>query len=153
MLAAVSKAIISNVNDYQKQVELFSHISTLEQEYPHFKEWYYNTVLPETRAGLRKIIVASIENSIAGVLILKNCKEKKICTLRVAPDYRHNGLGHLFMDVAIHELETAYPLITVSDNHINEFEKLLNDYNFKLTGMYYEKYIDGHFELAFNGYL
>lgn len=153
MSTATHNTLISCVNDIQAQIDLYNHISTLEQEYPHFKEWYYTTVLPETSVGLRKIIVAHIDNSFAGVLILKDSDEKKICTLRVAPEYRGNGLGHQFMSIALCELNTEHPLITVSDKHIAEFKNLLHDYDFKFTEMYFERYIKNRYELAFNGHL
>lgn len=153
MSTAIHGLYISLVNNEQKQIDLYSHITALEQEYPHFKEWYYNTVLPETSVGLRKIMVARVEDRVAGVLILKDFKEKKICTLRIAPEYRGNGLGHQFMKIAVHELGTKYPLITVSDNHLDEFKKLLLDFDFKIKGMYFDKYIKGRCEVAFNGYL
>lgn len=149
----IPNMLISCVNDFQRQDELYAHISSLEQEYPFFMDWYYNTVLPGTTIGLRKIIVATIEDNIAGVLILKDASEKKICTLRVESEYRGNGLGHRLMNIAIRELKTEYPLITVSDIHIDEFMTLFRDNKFRFSKMYFEKYIKGHYEIAFNGYL
>ena len=133
--------------------QVYSSLSVLEAEYPNFKKWFYGKVVPELRFGTREIIVAYVSNQIAGILILKDSNEKKICTLRVMPDFQHMGIGHAFMDFAINKLNCKHPLITVSDSHVSEFSNLFNEYGFVQTEVLPNYYVNGHSEYCFNGYL
>ena len=102
----------------------------------------------------RIFFVAWHEDKPAGILILKDADEKKICTLRVMPEFRRMGVGHQLMDCAISALNTTHPIITVSDDHIQEFSKLLiKDYKFVPTEIHYGYYRENHVEYVFNGVL
>lgn len=133
--------------------QLFNTVESLEKEYPQFDRWYFEKVIPETLTGTRAVYTVDVFGDHAGVLILKNSNEKKICTLRVQPPYQGMGIGDYLMRVAIHELKTAHPLITVSSIHIDEFEKLLKKYGFKMTEIHLGKYQKEYAELVFNGHL
>ena len=87
----------------------------------------------------------------AAVLILKNTDEKKICTLRVAEDYRNQGIATALLKVAFKELQCARPIITVSSYHIDEFKSLLEKNGFVLYKEYIDYYKQGIVEYAFNG--
>ena len=91
---------------------------------------------------------------INGVLVLKNTNsEKKICTLYVDKESRLNGIGQRFIDIAFNELDTDKPLITVSDNRISNFSRLLKKNNFEIVDSLSNYYSENHVEYTFNGHL
>ena len=97
----------------------FSELSKLEQQmyynyiylflmeanmqYPAFSVWYGNLFTDDLKLKPeREIIVCEKEYEIAGVTILKSTKEEaKICTMYVAEQYRHNGLGRRLMELSL----------------------------------------------------
>lgn len=149
-----NEATISCIQSDQLAIKrVYEALTSLEQEYPHFKQWFFETTVPGVVAGTRKIFTASVSNKIAGVLIVKDADEKKICTLRVQQEYRRMGIGHQLMECAVQTLNTSKPLITVSDEHFDEFESLFAEFGFVAVAAYVGYYRKGHTEFAFNGYL
>lgn len=149
-----NKATIACVREQAAIIQLYRELAMLQYEYPHFEEWFFEKVLPDAMSGKRKVFTAYCSDQLAGILILKDTDEKKICTLRVLPGFRRIGIGHQLMDCAISALNTLHPVITVSDNHIQEFwDLLMTDYQFKLHEIHYGYYRDKHFEFVFNGSL
>lgn len=131
----------------------YEFLSDLCSEYNNFRQWYYGTVAPGLASGKRLIYAVTDNETIIAVLILKNADEKKICTLRVAESYRHQGIATELLKIACRELQCAKPLITVSSYHIAEFEFLLKKNGFVLFAEYPNYYKQGVTEYAFNGYL
>lgn len=147
-------ASILRITNKQLAIGVYNSLVTLEQEYPDFKKWFFGSVVPELESGHRNLFVAYYDKKIAGILITKDSlEEKKICTLRVSPECRNAGIGTQLMAVAISTLNTAKPLITVSDDHISEFLKLFNNFGFVLNSIHVDYYRRGHIEYAFNGTL
>lgn len=147
-------ATISCVENSQLAIEhIYGVLSPLNREYPNFKYWFFNTVVPGLSNGTRKIFVAMVSDKIAGILILKDSHEKKICTLRVLPEYRRMGIGRQLMEQAVQTLKTNRPLITVSDEHLDEFNPLFAEFGFSATAAYINCYRQGSTEYAYNGYL
>lgn len=102
----------------------------------------------------REIIICENELKIAGIAILKKDKEeKKICTLRVAKEFQHQGIGHQLVEMCMKELYTDRPMITLHQNKLNQFEKLLDYYNFELEQTQKHYYSIFSTELVFNGFL
>lgn len=132
---------------------VYLFLNDLCGEYNNFRQWYYGTVVPSLTSGKRLIHVVIDNEAIVAVLILKNANEKKICTLRVAENYRHQGIATMLLKVAFRELQCTKPLITVSSYHIAEFESLLKKNGFVLFAEYPNYYKQGVTEYAFNGYL
>ena len=98
------------------------------------------------------LIYAVMDNeTVAAVLILKNADEKKICTLRVAENYRNQGIATALLKIAFKELQCAKPIITVSSYHIDEFKSLLEKNGFVLYKEYMNYYKQGITEYSFNG--
>lgn len=111
----------------------FSELSKLEQQmyynyiylflmeanmqYPAFSVWYGNLFTDDLKLKPeREIIVCEKEYEIAGVTILKSTKEEaKICTVYVAEQYRHNGLGRRLMELSIEWLENEKPVMMLDD--------------------------------------
>lgn len=144
-----------DILEKQQLVKIRNRLLFLKNDYPQFYDWFNNKVITEVQSSKRRVILASTRlNDFAGVLILKNTTaEKKICTLYVSQEIRNKKLGSLFFDIAFEKLETDKPLITVSDDHIREFDKLLKKYKFVLS-----ETIDGYYrskisEYSYNGHL
>ena len=144
---------ITSVQEQLAIEKLYEKLFMLQEEYPEFKNWFFDKVVPETLLNNRRIFVASCGEEIAGVAIVKNSDEKKICTLRVMPEFRHMGIGQKLICVAIEYLQTRYPLITVSDDHVSEFKHLFDKLGFIFTEVHLDYYREGHMEYVFNGNL
>lgn len=142
--------------------DLGDQLVFLKNDYPDFRHWYHNMVIPGLMDRSRQICVAEDpENGqLAGIMILKNTpEEKKISTLCVLDSYRRCGIGTRFIEIASEQLDTSSPFITVSSNHLHEFEdffaklSLRGQVNFSLFYSYEDYYQDGIVEYAFNGLL
>ena len=127
----------------------------LEIEYPNFSNWYHQKVYQGLENGTRSLLIArdNASKKIAGISIIKNYHEKKICTFRILSEFQHKGIGSKLMEKSLEILETDSPLITVSEDHINEFQNILNKFNFKEIKKYDNYYKEGKFEISYNGYL
>ncbi|WP_296021759.1 GNAT family N-acetyltransferase [uncultured Treponema sp.] len=147
---------ISDFDDKYLNLLLYN-LLFLREEYPDFLKWFKAKVEPGIYNRTRKIYTVNTlydSDKIRGVLILKDsCFEKKICTLFVDKSNRLNGIGKLLMNIAFEELETQAPLITVSDDKLNEFDKLLKKYRFLLFSKKDGLYRENHTEYSFNGEL
>ena len=141
---------------YQNQDEMIyvrDILLSLKRNYPNFEQWLEKKVMTQL-GDTRKIIVALSERVIVGVMVLKNTvSEQKICTLWVQEEYRKNGIGTELIKCAIEELETKYPLITVSENSYMNFLPLMEKFNFQLKRRYRGYYRPGVIEYAYNGLL
>ena len=151
----VSFWIQSSMN-FEDRVALFRQIkdflSGLECNYPFFEEWL-DMVFREVVNGKRSIVVLMDKNLdiIVGLAILKNAMdEKKICTLRVANEYRNQGCGSYLIERAIEILKDNKPLITVSEEHVDEFKPLFHKYGFKIADRVKSVYNDNKYEYYFN---
>lgn len=122
--------------------------------YPRHDEWYRG-ITQELKEGTnREMIVAYDGKRIVGVSILKRSQmEKKICSLRVAKGYRGNGLGTILFKKSLDYLETDKPVLTVSQNNKNEFQKIFDYFGFSLEQIYLGKYRSGLNEYCYNGIL
>lgn len=141
---------------YQDQDEMIcvrKILLSLKQNYPNFDQWLDKKVMTQL-GNTRKIIVALSGQVIVGVMVLKNTvSERKICTLWVQKEYRKNRIGTDLIKYAIKELETKYPLITVSENSYMNFLSLMEEFNFQLKRRYRGYYQPGVIEYAYNGLL
>ena len=131
--------------------DIFNFLSDLQNEYSDFKQWFYKKVIPGLTGEERIVYIVKDHNTVAAVLILKNAEEKKICTLRVAKNYRRKGLATWLLQIAFRQLQCAKPIITVSSYHIKEFEPLLRKNGFVPYMKYTNYYKNGISEYAFNG--
>lgn len=127
----------------------------LKQDYPNFRKWYRQTVIPGLATGKRQIYAAAPEKdtqALAGLVILKDTPEqKKICTLYVDEPYRGMGLGDMLLDHAISQLGVSHPLITVSDRHQKAFTALFRRFGFRLFNRYAGYYNHNIIEYSYNG--
>lgn len=151
----VSFLIQSSMN-YEDRISIFHQIkgflSGLECNYPFFEEWL-DKVFREVSNGRRCIIVLMDKtvDVIAGLAILKDTmQEKKICTLRIAKEYRNQGCGSYLIEQAIEILKETKPLITVSEEHVDDFKPLFHKYGFKIEDKVKSVYNENKFEYYFN---
>lgn len=143
---------IAQIYNNKNNVEaVYKFLNDLCNEYNHFREWYWEKVIPGLASGERIIYIATDNEAIIAALILKSTNEKKICTLRVAENYRCQGIATELLKIAFQELHYTKPLITVSSYHIHEFESFLKKNGFILYQEYPNYYKPGIVEYAFNG--
>ena len=114
------------------QYEIYKFLGRLVFEYQGFRIWYQELFVEEVELKFnREIIICEEQFRLAGVAIIKNdLQEKKICTLRVAQEYQHQGIGHNLIEMCMQRLHTDKPMITLHKSKLKQFEKLLNYYNF-----------------------
>lgn len=132
---------------------IYMFLMEANMQYPRFSEWYANlfdealSLKPE-----REIIICEKEYSMAGVTILKSTKEEsKICTMYVAEEYRHNGLGRRLMELSLEWLEDDRPVITLDSSKEKDFAGILKHFGFVLGGAQPGMYGSGKVELIYNG--
>jgi len=122
--------------------EVFNFISDLENFYPDFYLWFHNKVINGVTSDNRKIITKrALSGEICAIAILKkHTFEKKICTLRVAKEFKGIGLGAELMEESINWLDCKTPHITVNEENITEFTSFLKKFNYlepiKVDGYY-----------------
>ena len=137
------------------QCEIYKFLCRLVFEYQGFRIWYQGLYTDEFELKYnREIIICEDQFRIVGVAIIKNdSQEKKICTLRVEREYRHQGIGHNLVEMCMQQLHTDKPMITLHKSKLNQFEKLLSYYNFELEQTQKHYYSIFSTELVFNGLL
>ena len=124
----------------------------LSKSYPNIDLWFFNKIIPGWRSGTRKIIaIRNKDNKIVGLGIGKNeDNEKKICTVRVHPNYQNKGIGKKLIAKLIIWLKEDKPYFTVDVKKLDNFQKLFDDFNFKLVGEVDNLYNNKNKELIFN---
>lgn len=138
---------------YRKEVFLF--LKKLTREYPGFSNWYERLFAENNELRHeREIIICENLDKIVGVSILKRTEEEqKICTLRVAKDYQHQGIGKTLMEMSFEWLDNDKPLITLHKSKLVQFDSLFNYYGFELEQKKAHYYNLFGTELVYNGVL
>lgn len=157
----IRKYMISQVREKAFNT-LYNHLRSLSNNYPNFKQWFDCTVRPEVdlKDGRREIIIAfskidgNDKSIITGIAILKkDAIEKKICAFRINEKYRGLGIGTGLFEACFDYLGTSNPIITISGDKVEMFEKYIEMYNFKLEEVLENYYINGSNEYVYNGKL
>lgn len=135
---------------YYNYIYLF--LMEANMQYPAFSAWYDNLftdglhLKPE-----REIVICEKEYKIAGVAILKQTKEEaKICTMYVAKQYRHNGIGRRLMELSLEWLKSQKPVITLDGSKEPEFAGILSHFGFALQKRSCGLYHPGKVELIYS---
>jgi GNAT superfamily N-acetyltransferase len=126
----------------------------LHESYPGFDEWLLGKVIPGIYAGERTAVVELRDSAVAGLVIVKHSDtEKKLCTLRVRPDFESRGLGVRLFETAFDLLGTDHPLLSVSEPSIPKFSRLFTHFGFSKEAVYGGLYLPHVDEFSYNGYL
>lgn len=158
MINGNSYFLYSSLSHELKEIyryEIYKFLIRLVFEYQGFNKWYEDLFVESAELeSNRQIIICEKHFKIAGVAIIKNdFEEKKICTLRVAKEFQHQGIGHHLVEMCMKELGTDKPMITLHKSKMNQFEKILSYYNFELEQTQKHYYSIFSTELVFNGLL
>lgn len=129
-------------------------IKFLRGSYPNFDDWFTTKVLPGIINGERTLVLEERAGVPAGLLILKHtAAERKLCTLRVRPEYEYRGLGVRLFSTAFEILETDHPLLSVSEVAFPKFAKVFDHFGFACEAAYQGLYLPRVQEFSFNGIL
>lgn len=144
----------------KSQKSLYNNLIELAESYPKFEEWYQNKIINDLKLKNKKREVIIALNQVkekmivSGIVILKkDLNEKKICTIRVHENFRDKGLGTKLFKESFKYLETEKPLITISENRMNDFKNHIEKFEFELTETLPNYYKKGMKEYVFNGKL
>lgn len=139
-------------NDIVKEIYLMTE--HLNKRYPGYKEWFYTKQLQGCKEKNRNIIfIRNNKNKIIAISSLKKEEEKKICTFFVDDEHRRQGIGDILIEESIKYLETTKPLITINEDKLPMFKKIIEKYNWQLTEILFDAYTEGIREFCYNGYL
>lgn len=126
----------------------------LRGSYPNFDRWIVQKVIPGIFDGNRTVMLEERSGAIVGLLILKHTSdERKICTLRVKPEYENRGLGVKLFEKSFEILEVETPLLSVSEVSLPKFERIFKHFGFIFERSYLGMYLPKVHEFAFNGIL
>lgn len=126
----------------------------LRSSYPHFDDWFARKVIPGIYKGERTLLIEERDSTAVGLLILKHtATEKKLCTLRVRPQYESKGLGVRLFQVAFEILGTERPLLSISHLAEPKFHRLFTYFGFAQEAVYQSRYLPMVDELSYNGLL
>lgn len=134
--------------------EVYLHLSKCTDLYPNLFGWYYQKVIP-TLNKTRHIIIAidSNTNAMVGFIIVKNDKERKICSLYVLEKYRGQKIGKTLLEKGMQVIKMQKPLVTVSNRVLDYYLPLFVKSGFTLRYIYRDYYVKGDAEYVFNGNL
>ncbi len=155
------KDYIGNVSEdefMKLAIKIYMVIDFICEDYPNYKEWYFNKQLPETiNKDERNILfVRNSENKeeiIAMSCLKKEEDEQKICTLYVSDKNRGQGIGTAILEESMKWLGTTKPLITLADYKLEMFRSIIDKYGWELTEVISGLYNNKSQELCFNGTL
>ena len=101
-------------------------------QYPEYLKWYYSKNIPRVLNGSGEIIFYLDGLTVAGLAILKkDLEEAKICTLMISEEYRKKGYSKELLESSFEFLGTDKPLITIPSSRIEEFQGIINAYDWK----------------------
>lgn len=123
----------------------------LSKNYPDIIGWYISKVVPGLTSGTRKLFIHRKNDKIVALGIAKKSNdERKICTVRVHPDFVGRGFGVRIFKDAMVWLETDMPHLTVSEDKLPEFNRIFDHFGFVMTSTVNGLYQRGKVEYLFN---
>ncbi|TMO53212.1 N-acetyltransferase [Pseudoalteromonas phenolica] len=135
----------------QDVTDSLEFLTPLSDNYPGINIWFKTKVIIGLELGTRKLFIHRRSGKIVALGIAKKTEsEKKICTVRVAPEYVGKGLGVKIFKQAIDWLETEQPHLTVSEDKLLDFERIFDHFGFRLTSTINGLYQPGKVEYLFN---
>lgn len=136
---------ISNIDQHS----IYHYIKETGDHYPDFFNWYYLKVIPGLLTGDRKILIETRDKDLKGIAIVKY-SEKKICHLNVMNIYKGSGAGIKLFERCFQELNTRRPFLTISEEKLLLFKRIISYYDFKLTSVRYDLYRKNKKEYFYN---
>ena len=151
-------------SDSNNITRTYKVLMDLQSTYPEFYKWYNNKVVLDLKLkrNNRNIFFAvslvaindRIERRLTGIAITKrNFEESKICTFRVFPEYRKQGVGTALLKVCFRYLRTNKPLISISKENVKAFQRIIDKYGWERTQILPNYYKEGIVEYVYNGKL
>ncbi len=129
-------------------------VEFLRGSYPNFDNWLTSRVLPGIATGERTVVIEQRNGVSAGLLIVKHTSdERKLCTLRIRPDYEFRGMGIRLFNTAFEILGTSRPLLSVSEVALPKFARIFDHFGFSFEESYQGLYLPKIQELSYNGIL
>lgn len=123
----------------------YSYKEDFQKSYPEFLNWLKRI----QNSKDRKEILLFKNRIPVGFSILKY-SERKICSFYIIPYFRGKGYSSILLRESIKELNTKYPLITISDKVKDNFVNLFSKYDFKLIAELDNLYRENSIEYIFN---
>ena len=126
-------------------------VKSANDTYPDWDNWFFHKFISGLKNGSRKMVVAynNLDKPLGIALLKDTAEEKKICCLFVREDCRKSGIAKNLLKKSFAVLKTDKPLLTVSDKHLAELQKLLDKNNFtfsyKKKGAYKENNTENYF--------
>lgn len=145
-----SKNYMNMLNIYNMYFSsIYNRLSSAEQFYPYFKNWYFEKVVPDILNNKRDLLFENRNDRVVGLSLVKY-EEKKLCTLKVFEEYQNKGFGLQLFEKSFEALDTSKPFLTVSEEKYLEFQKIFKYYGFELTSVKEGLYRDTKLEYFFN---
>ena len=132
------------------EAEAMAFLLPLSEDYPGIDRWFLTKVVPGLRVGTRTILRVERDGHLVGLGIAKDEDEKKICTVRVSPEYFGRGMGVRIFDGLLRWLDDDKPHLTVSAAKLPAFERIFESYKFRLTSRHPGLYVPMSCEMGFN---
>lgn len=133
------------------EAQALAFLRPLSEDYPEIGAWFTTKVVPGLRTGTRLLLPVERDGHLVGLGIAKNePEERKICTVRIAPNFAGRGMGVRLFDGLLRWLNDDRPHLTVSTSKLPQFERIFEYYKFDLTSMRNGLYVPRVTECCFN---
>jgi GNAT superfamily N-acetyltransferase len=130
---------------------ILNFLQEIKGIYPNIENWYIKKVVPELHTDQRNIFCSFVDDKLVGLIIAKKEGiEKKICTLRIHPEYRNRGIAKVLMNIALKWLGTDTPHMTISEGLVKQYGGIIRRYNLKLNFTFDGLYKDSVREYFYN---
>lgn len=140
----MEKYVLSTMRDknFSRAVnEIYLLTDYNKLQYPEYYKWYYQTNIPRILDGEGEAIFYLDGFQIVGLSMLKRTDdEAKICTFFIDEEYRKRGYSSLLLEDSFGYLGTESPIITIPENRLDEFSKIIEAYGWvptETTDKYY----------------
>ena len=146
----MERYVLSQMSDknFSKTVAaIYMQTAYNHEQYPEYLKWFYTVNLPRIFKGKGDIIFYLDGLEVVSLSILKNTDEKKICTLLVNEDYQKRGYSKQILEDSFEYLGTETPLITIPTKRLEEFDKIIDAYQWSESSRTDEYYSE---EVIFN---
>jgi len=127
--------------------------NTIKVSYPGYLDWLNNKFFYELKSNQKQrgYVFALDRGLLVGLALLKNyCMEKKLCCLFVKKGYRNHGIAKNLIKHSFDILKTKKPLVTISEQNIDMFLHLFQQFGFEITETRQDMYLKGIKEYYFN---